>query len=439
MDRPLKFLFMTTFYPPYSFGGDAMYIYRLAHALGDAGHSVDVAHCVDSYHLFHPQPPEIAFSEHPNVTRHELRSRYPRLSPLLTQQTGRPYLKHARLRQLVASRQYDVIHYHNMSLIGLQAVEMDPPGGQAVKLYTAHEHWLVCPMHVLWKFNNRPCDKPQCLACTLHGRRPPQLWRYTGLQARAASSVDQFLAPSRFTAKMHADRGFPRPVAHLPYFTERADRDWMEPGPPPRRPYFLFVGRLEYIKGLQTLIGMWDRVPEFDLLVAGTGTYERQLRAAAASNPRIKFLGPRSQRELGELYAHAQACLVPSVTYETFGIISIEAFARKTPVIVRDLGALPEVVQDSGGGYSYRSEDELITAMRRISGSPGLRTELGEAGYRAFLRLWTREAHLDLYFGFLRACAERKFGHVPWHRGEPRTSAFALPAVPEQGVMAQGD
>ena len=37
MNRPLNFLHLTTFYPPYSFGGDAMYLYRLAHTLGDLG------------------------------------------------------------------------------------------------------------------------------------------------------------------------------------------------------------------------------------------------------------------------------------------------------------------------------------------------------------------------------------------------------------------
>jgi glycosyltransferase involved in cell wall biosynthesis len=421
-----------------------MYIYRLAHALGDSGHEVDVAHCVDSYHLLHPGPPEIKFSEHPGVTRHELRSRYPRLSPLLTQQTGRPCLKQSRLRELLATRRYDVIHYHNMSLIGPTALAMEPAAGPAVKLYTAHEHWLICPTHVLWKFTGQPCDKPDCLRCVLHAGRPPQLWRYTGLLARCARNVDQFLAPSRFTAKMHADRGFPQPVAHLPYFTDRADQDLQDPGPRPERPYFLFVGRLEYIKGLQTLIGAWDRVPEFDLLVAGTGAYEGQLRAIASSNPRIKFLGPRSQRELGALYYHARACLVPSITYETFGIISIEAFARRTPVIVRDLGALPEVVQDSGGGYCYRTDEELVAAMRRIAASTELRAELGGAGYRAFTRLWTKEAHLELYFGFLRECAERKFGHVPWEAGEHRTTVFNVPAaaVPPQGTMpavVQGD
>lgn len=69
VSRPLRFLHLTTFYPPYSFGGDAMYIYRLAHTLAGLGHEVDVIHNVDAYRLHHPGPPEIAFAEHPRVRR----------------------------------------------------------------------------------------------------------------------------------------------------------------------------------------------------------------------------------------------------------------------------------------------------------------------------------------------------------------------------------
>ncbi len=398
MTRPLNFLHVTTFFPPYSFGGDAMYIYRLAHVLGDAGHNVDVVHCVDSYRVLHPAEPEVSFDEHPNVTRYGLESGYGALSPLLTQQTGRPYLKRRQLRALMDSKPYDVIHYHNISLLGPDILRWQPAQGQPIKVYMTHEHWLVCPMHVLWKFNSHPCDKPACLQCMLRSKRPPQLWRYTGLLARASASVDRFVAPSRFTAQMHAQRGFPRPVGHLPYFLERVDRDWQDPAPRPHdRPYFLFVGRLEVIKGVQTLIDLWDQVPEYDLLVAGTGAYAAHLRQQAAANPRIKFLGHVSQRDLGALYYHALACIVPSLTYETFGIIVIEAFARKTPAIVRDLGALPEVIEDSGGGFVYRTEDELVGHIRQIGTSAQLRADLGNKGYQAFLRYWSREAHLRLY------------------------------------------
>lgn len=415
MPRPLNFLHLTTFYPPYSFGGDAMYLYRLCHALGDEGHQVDVIHCVDSYHLLHPAEPEIKFADHPNVKVHGLRSGWKWLSPLLTQQTGRPFLKKRRIREVLASKPYDVLHFHNISLLGPKVLTLQSPKSRAVKMYTTHEHWLICPMHVLWKFNQRPCEKPECLKCTLMGKRPPQLWRYTGLLKRAARHVDQFVSPSRFTAGMHAERGFSRPVAHLPYFIDRIDGDWQDPGPRPQeRPYFVFVGRLELIKGLQNLIELWKQVEDYDLLVAGTGAYEAELKAQAADNPRIKFLGGLPQRQLGALYHHAIACLVPSITYETFGIIIIEAFARKTPVIVHDLGALPEVVQDSDGGFIYRTAEELLAAIRKLAASPGLRMELGNNGYRAFLRYWTREAHMEMYFDFLRRESLKKFGFVPW-------------------------
>lgn len=228
---------------------------------------------------------------------------------------------------------------------------------------------------------------------------------------RASQHVDQFVSPSRFTANMHAERGFPKPVAHLPYFIERADQDWQNPGPRPQeRPYFLFVGRLEEIKGLQTLINVWKQIDKYDLLVAGTGNFGDQLRAQAADNPRIKFLGALPQRELGALYFHSLACVVPSLTFETFGIIIIESFARKAPVIVRDLGALPEVVQDSGGGFVYRTDQELVAALESLAASPRQRQELGQKGYEAFLRWWCKEAHLELYFQFLQQTTTHKFG-----------------------------
>jgi glycosyltransferase involved in cell wall biosynthesis len=232
-----------------------------------------------------------------------------------------------------------------------------------------------------------------------------------------SAHVDQFVSPSRFTAGMHAERGFPRPVAHLPYFIPRVDSDWQNPGPRPHeRPYFLFVGRLELIKGLQTLIELWSRhAPPYDLLVAGSGAYGAELKQMAASNPSIKFLGPMSQKELGTLYYHSLASINPSITFETFGMISIESFARKTPAIVRDLGALPEAVVDSGGGFTYRNDEELLTAMRRLS-SPALRTELGQKGYDGFINYWTKEAHMKMYFDFLRGSAKAKFGDVSWEQ-----------------------
>jgi glycosyltransferase involved in cell wall biosynthesis len=82
--------------------------------------------------------------------------------------------------------------------------------------------------------------------------------------------------------------------------------------------------------------------------------------------------------------------------------------------VARDLGALPEVIQDSGGGFVYRTDEELIEALERIACSPRLRAELGQKGYDGFVRWWCPEAHLRLYFDYLNRSAQEKFGRIPW-------------------------
>ena len=141
--------------------------------------------------------------------------------------------------------------------------------------------------------------------------------------------------------------------------------------------------------------------------------------------------------------------LVPSLVYETFGLIALEAFAQRTPVIVRDLGAPPEVVADSGGGFTYRTQDELVEAMERLRTIPPLRAELGSRGYEAWRRLWSEDAHLE---GVLRG--DRRGPephdddggrpHVPRGRGRGRLrsassrSAFARSSTACWSVGADG-
>ena len=415
MSRPIRFLQVATFYPPYHFGGDAIYVYRLAHALGDRGHHVDVVHCIDSYNLLASKESAGGFPDHPNVTVHRLESGFGWLSPLLSQQTGRPLLKRAaivdRLRASI-----DVVHFHNASLFGPGVLTID--GGQPapIKLYTTHEYWLVCPTHLLWKFNKRLCDTPTCFTCTIAHGRPPQLWRYTDLLSKAAAEVDRFLAPSRFAVQMHAERGFSRPLTHLAPYVARSDADWQQPGASPHsRPYFLYVGRLESIKGPAILARAWRNVPDVDLLIVGDGTERPGLEAEAARNPRIVVSGPRKPDELGRYYAHALACIVPSITYEVAPTVVVEAFARRTPVIARDLGGTAELVADSGGGILYTTDQELVEAVGRLSRDAGLRRSLGERGYNTFVERWTEDVHLDSYLRIVDEIAIEKHGRAPWH------------------------
>ena len=409
MSEPLSFLHVTTFYPPYSFGGDGAYVHRLAHALADAGHRVDVVHSIDAYHLFHPDEPTVEWPSHERVTTHGLRTRTKWLTLIAAHQTGYPIFHLKEIQSILAGGRYDVIHFHNVSLFGPGVLSLEPPGRRPLKVYTTHEHWLICPTHVLWKYNSRPCERPECLTCVVRAGRPPQLWRYTGALGRAAASVDLFLAPSQFTAEMHARRGFGGRFDVLPLFVDVDADDWRRAPRPHERPYYLFVGRLERLKGADTLVRAMAAVPEVDLLIAGSGSEEDRLKTMASSlTSRVRFLGDVPQRDLGPLYGHALACCIPSLTFEVFPTVAIESMARGTPVIAHDLGGLTEIVEQSGGGVLYRTDEELIDALRRVAGEPSLRASLGERGRRAAASLWSKQAHLTRYFTLLdRAGASR--------------------------------
>jgi glycosyltransferase involved in cell wall biosynthesis len=413
--KALNFCFPTTFYPPFHFGGDAVSVQRLARALVRRGHRVTVVHDIDAFNALGGRASGPTERNDDGVEVIGLSSGLGRLSPLMTQQLGRPVGNNASLRRIVSDSRFDVINYHNISLIGGPALM--GIAARAVKLYTAHEHWLVCPTHVLWRHNREPCPARECLRCQLVYRRPPQLWRLTGLLERNLQHVDSFIAFSDFSRLKHKEFGFPREMTVIPGmvpdppFELSADTDRVrtsadERAPlsqaqrrvqPSGRPYFLFVGRLERLKGLQDVIPLFQSFADADLLVIGDGSYRAELERRAAGISSVKFLGTMEPAEVPRFYSGAIATIVPSATFESFGIVVAESLACRTPVIARDLGALPELVRQSSGGLLFSTPAQLVEAMRRMQSDREFRESCAESGFAAFRERWSESAVIPRY------------------------------------------
>ena len=390
--RSLRFCLLTTFYPPFNFGGDGIDVQRTARALVRRGHQVTVIHDVDAYQWLAGKRIEDQPSIQDAVEVVGLRSRLGVLSPLLTHQFGRPLVHGPAIARIIRDRAFDVVVFNNVSLVGGPGLLRF--GGDALKIYVAHEHWLVCPTHVLWRFNREPCDKRACGRCLAAYRRPPQVWRYTSALERRLSEVDIFIARSEFSRAKHRQFGFKPPMKVLPYFLPGAIPEFPEPASserPQPRPYFLFVGRLTRIKGLDSVIPVFGRYPDADLIIVGDGEELPALRLMGEGLSNVKFLGRLPNHELGRYYEHAVAALVPSLGYETFGIVLIEAFRYGTPVIARRIGPFPEIVEAAGGGLLFSNDDELVAAMTRLQQQPELRAQLAASGYAACRRLWSEE------------------------------------------------
>ncbi|MBK5294168.1 MAG: glycosyltransferase family 4 protein [Acidobacteriia bacterium] len=389
---------VTTFYPPFHFGGDASYVRRLTHALARRGHTVTVIHDRDAYRMLASGPEPEPLDEPSGVAVHGLRSRIGPVSCFLTQQLGRPVIHGPRIAQIL-SQPFDVIHFHNISLVGGPGVLAY---GQAIKLYTPHEHWLVCPSHTLWRHNRELCTGRQCLRCVLHYGRPPQLWRAGSLLTHSCGHVDAFLALSRSCADRHREFGFPFPMEVLPPFlTAESDTEPPLSAPARGRPYFLFAGRLEIIKGLQDVIPAFGAESPAELWIAGTGSFEPELRRLAKGKTSVRFLGHQSAGNLRALYRHALSVLMPSVCYEVFPMVVLEAFREATPIIARNLDPFPEIIQQSGGGLLFSTQDDLRQALHRMATDQHLRLQLSQAARAAFGSRWTEQVGMDQYFAVI--------------------------------------
>src|SRR6266542_2292969 len=144
----------------------------------------------------------------------------------------------------------------------------------------------------------------------------------------------------------------------------------------PLEPVLLYVGRLEPIKGLETLLKAMARIGgAARLYIIGgdsdepSSPHAARLRtrvAALGLDRRVRFLGAQPQRRLRYFYAAADATVMPSY-YESFGMVALEAMACGSPVVASRVGGLTTTVKDGVTGHLVPEGDAAALA-RRLGG-----------------------------------------------------------------------
>jgi D-inositol-3-phosphate glycosyltransferase len=167
----------------------------------------------------------------------------------------------------------------------------------------------------------------------------------------------------------------------------------------PDHKLLLFVGRIEPLKGIETLFqavallrdrGVCECATMVVAIVGGdsgdnpgmeNAEMERlkALRQQLGIADMVTFLGARDQDALPDYYAAAEAVIMPS-HYESFGMVALEAMACGTPVIASEVGGLAFLVRDGETGFHVPDRDPEVLAERicEIITDQLLREELGE-------------------------------------------------------------
>jgi D-inositol-3-phosphate glycosyltransferase len=163
----------------------------------------------------------------------------------------------------------------------------------------------------------------------------------------------------------------------------------------------LFVGRIEPLKGVDTLVraiallkktGRLDCCPHYLAIVGGDPEASSETMNAEMARLQglvselgihdlVVFLGKRGQDSLPYYYSAAEMVVMPS-HYESFGMVALEAMACGTPVVASQVGGLAFLVQDGVTGYVVPGGEvePLAARLLEIATQPGLRDQLGRQG-----------------------------------------------------------
>lgn len=158
-------------------------------------------------------------------------------------------------------------------------------------------------------------------------------------------------------------------VNHNLFYPSRAKTAFQETGFSEEDKILLYVGRVEPIKGLMTIIEAFallnkSRNPLLRLIVIGGGkkgselSYNPEVKRVKAAvetfglTEKIVFPGSKEQKALKDFYSAADVLIVPSL-YESFGLVVVEALACGTPVLVSKVGKMRTIVKEGKNGFSF--------------------------------------------------------------------------------------
>lgn len=174
----------------------------------------------------------------------------------------------------------------------------------------------------------------------------------------------------------------------------------------PERCGVIFVGRLERYKGIFDLLEVATRLPDVPFTIIGTGNAEDELRVRITDQglSNITLTGKLPREQIVDHLAQHRVMVVPSRWHETFGLTAVEGMAAGLPVVVTQMGGLPEVIEDGSTGWAVTAGDleTLTDRVAELARDRGLADQMGTAARTRARTVFSEEAYttrLTRYLG----------------------------------------
>jgi glycosyltransferase involved in cell wall biosynthesis len=298
----------------------------------------------------------------------------------------------------------EVLHIHNAyPSLGPSVILAAYERGIPIVM-TVHNMRLRCPNGLMFTQRSlcRRCEAGMYANAVIHRCLPTTkqasayagaLWIHRFIM-RLEDRVARFIAPSDFIRERLIDwKIAPDRVEMIRNFTHATQTSTAGSG----GTYGMFVGRLSVEKGVDVLLGALHRAGDPPFRIVGDGPARSALERMA-HDLKLKntaFMGWRTPGALANLLDGARYVALPSVWEENAPLVALEALATGRPLIVSDVGGLPELVESGSGVVAGRGDsDDLADKIQLLVDNDDA---CARASHRAtaFAHRWLRpEQHL---------------------------------------------
>lgn len=313
-----------------------------------------------------------------------------------------PFAKSA-FEKFLKEKRPDVVHIHNLyPLISPSILPVCKALGVSVVM-TVHNFRLACPNGLLMS-KGEICHR--CLGgreywCVLRNCED-NVFKSTGYALRTAAArllrryydnVDHFICLSEFQKNILVSEGLPADSVSV--MANPFSVAVTAPSKTDSKNNVLFVGRVSREKGIATLFEAARLCSDIPFVVAGSWQTMPEARVLAPDN--VSLLGAVPSDKLSPLYENAQLFVLPSVWYEGFPTVLLEAMSHGIAVVCSRIGGLPEIVEEGVNGLLYepRNAGELAARIQTLWQNPDLCKKFGDAGRKKMENQYNAEKLMD--------------------------------------------
>ena len=395
----MNILLINTFLYPR--GGDTTYTFAISHLLQEQGHAVSFFGMQDERNLSLPN--RDLFVSAVDFRALVQNKNFVNGLKVLTRSI---YSVEARRKfsKLLDRVKPGIVHLQNIHAHITPSIILEAKKRGIPVVWTLHDYKLICPnSHFLIDQTGQICEschgghfwqaaKLKCKKNSLMASGMASIEAYCHQFMGVRNLVNAFLCPSAFLLSKLLENGFEHEKSHhlplfLPqnYFNQSTQHE----------DYFLFLGKLEKLKGIEILLEAARLAPQVKVVIAGRADEVFLRHLSELLPPNVSYVGFKTGEDLVNLRRSARAVVLPSLWYENQPFCILESFAIGKPVIASDLGGMRELIGDNERGILVPHGDAKALAMAMINMAENQKTtaHLGTNAFEYATKNHTPEKH----------------------------------------------